>query len=354
MIKIMKNSFLAILSVLLLISCSEKPVEIPPSDVRIGGGLFVLNEGNYNSGNGSLSFYSYDSSKIYNNLFFDVNSRPLGDVPSSMYVVGDKAYIVVNNSGKIEVVNPSTMEEITSITGLISPRNMAIVNDNKAYITSLYSDSVTIINLLTNTVSGYIDIRRSSESIVITGNKAYIANWVGGHEVMVVDVFIDKVTDSISVGPEPESMVIDRYQKLWVLCNGGWQRQNFAELDRIDVSSGIVEEKFKFPTIEASPTCLQIDGYGLNLFYLEGGVRHMEVNASGLPGSILIAESGSHFYKLAVNPANSDLFITDPVDYQQNGYLFCYKNDGTFVSKTTAGIIPGAMCFRLLYYSSSL
>jgi YVTN family beta-propeller protein len=354
MIKIMKNSFLAILSALMLISCTEKPAVLPPSDVRIGGGLFLLNEGNFNSGNGSISFYSYDSLKIFNNIFFDVNTRPLGDVPNSMAIVGDKAYIVVNNSGKIEVVNSSTMAEVKTITGLVSPRNIAVVNYNKAYVTSLYSDSVAIINLSTNSISGFINLRRSSESIVITNNKAYIANWMGGHEVMVVDVLIDKVSDSINVGIEPESMVIDRYQKLWVLCNGGWQRQNVAELDKIDISSDIVEQQFKFPTIEASPTCLQIDGFGLTLFYLESGVRQMDVNASGLPGSILIAESGAHFYKLAVNPVNSDIFITDPIDYQQNGYLFCYKNDGTFVSKTMAGIIPGGMYFRLIYNTNSL
>ena len=40
---------------------------------------------------------------------------------------------------------------------------------------------------------------------------------------MVVDNAADIVTDSIEVGYEPESMVIDRNGTLWVLCNGGWQ-----------------------------------------------------------------------------------------------------------------------------------
>ena len=57
----------------------------------------------------------------------------------------------------------------------------------KAYVTSMYSDSVAIINLNDNTISGYINLRRSSESIVIAGNNAYISNWIGGNEIMVIN-----------------------------------------------------------------------------------------------------------------------------------------------------------------------
>ena len=36
-----------------------------------GQGVFVINEGNFRAGNGSLSFFSYDSVKLYNNIFMD-------------------------------------------------------------------------------------------------------------------------------------------------------------------------------------------------------------------------------------------------------------------------------------------
>ena len=51
---------------------------------------------------------------------------------------------------------------------------------------------------------------------------------------MVIDNTTDEVIDSIEVGIEPESMVIDKNNMLWVLCNGGWTRENFAELDGIN------------------------------------------------------------------------------------------------------------------------
>ena len=162
-----------------------------------GDGVFIINEGNYMRGNGSLSFYSYDSLKIYNDFFNDINGRPLGDVPNSMEILSDMAYIVVNNSGKIEVINKSTLESVATIDGLVSPRNIAFVSKSKAYVTSMYSDSLIILSLTDNSIAGYINLRRSSESLIISGNSAYISNWVGGKEIMVVNTITDKVVDSV-------------------------------------------------------------------------------------------------------------------------------------------------------------
>lgn len=349
----MRNSTVIVFLTFMFVSCTKQPV-IPPNNISIGGGVFVLNEGNFNSGNGSLSFFSYDSMKIYNNLFYEVNGRPLGDVPNSMIINADKAYIVVNNSGKIEVVDKLTLGWKATITGLISPRNMAIVNDNKAYVSSLYSDSVAIIDLSSNSVSGYINMRRSSESIIVSGSRAYISNWMGGDEVMVINTLIDKVVDSIKVGIEPESMVIDRYRRIWVLCNGGWTRENYAELDIISTLNNSVEQNFIFPSKEDNPSCLQIDGFGQTLYYLENGVRKMDINSINLPTTTLITESEENFYKMTVNPVNGDIFVTDAADYMQNGFLLHYQNDGSFIKKYTAGIIPGSMCLNLRYNTSSL
>jgi hypothetical protein len=134
---------------------------------------------------------------------------------------------------------------------------------------------------------------------------------------------------------------------LWVLCNGGWTRQNYAELVGISTFTNYVEKKLVFPSKEASPSCLQIDGIGQNIFYLDNGVRQMDINSDNLPATPLIPESGSYFYKIAINPINSDIFITDAVDFVQRGYVLLYKNNGKFVSKQRADIIPGSMCFKL-------
>jgi YVTN family beta-propeller protein len=343
----MKNFLKIGILLLTLVSCKKAP-NFPDTNLTIGGGVFVVDEGNFRAGNGSLSFYSYDSLKIYNDIFYNVNSRPLGDVPNAMAIRGSNAYIIVNNSGKIEVTDPTTLISKATINGLISPRNISFINDNKAYVSSLYSDSVAIINLSNNSISGYINLRRTSESIAIAGYSAFIANWVGGHEVMVINTLTDQVIDSIEVGIEPESMTFDQNGMLWVLCNGGWDRQNYAKLIQINPMTYSVVKSLVFPTKDDSPTCLLIDGTGKTLLYLDNGVRLMDINATEISSSTFIIQgSGEYFYKIGVNPYNNDIFVTDAVDFVQPGYLLLYDYSGKSISKLKAGIIPGAMCFKI-------
>jgi DNA-binding beta-propeller fold protein YncE len=349
----MKNLVKIVIVSLLIVSCN-KSADYPISNYILRGGAFIVNEGNFRSGNGSLSFYSYDSLKIFNDLFVNANGRPLGDVPNSMAIKGNNAYIVVNNSGKIEIIDQSTLKSLATIQGLNSPRNISFISDNKAYVSSLYSDSVAIINLNTFSISGYINIRRTSESIAIAGNNAFIANWAQGKEIMVVNTTNDRLVDSIEVGNEPESMVFDRYGMLWVLCNGGWMRQYYAKLVEINPSVNKVVKTFTFPTKEESPTCLKIDGLGQTLYYLDDGVRQMDINSTSLPATtFIIQESGESFYKLGINPVNSDIFVTDAVDNTQRGYVLIFKNDGSFVTKQQAGIIPGSMFFKLTFETTN-
>jgi DNA-binding beta-propeller fold protein YncE len=336
--------FISLASV--IISCTKNN-EYRPGSFLTGNGVFIINEGNFMGGNGSLSFYSYDSLKIYNDIFINANGRPLGDVPNSMAISGERIYIVVNNSGKVEVVDKKTMESVKTITGLIAPRNISMVSSTKAYVSSIYSDSITVLDLSDNSVSGFINIRRSSEAIQVLRNKAFVSNWVGGKEVMVIDTDKDKVIDSISVAMEPESMVIDRDKKLWVLCNGGWEREYYAELIAVNTTTSEVERRLVFPSKDASPSCLQIDGDGSTLYYLQNGIHKIKTDAASVPAVPYIPESGHYFYKMGINPVNGDIAVTDAVDYQQKGHLLIFNSGGQLVSDELADIIPGMLCFKL-------
>ncbi len=345
----MTKKVLIIFLVILINSCSKEtnPVIKNTGDSYLSGqGVFILNEGNFRSGNGSLSFFSYDSMKVFNHVFLDVNHRPLGDIPYSMSFHAGNAYIVVNNSGKIEVVNGDDLVSVATIDGIISPRYISFIDETKAYVTSLYSDSLAILNLSSNSISGYINLKKTSESIVTVNSQAYVANWTGGNKIMVINTNNDQVIDSVEVGSEPESMVLDKNETLWVLCNGGWKREHFAELIGINTRSNTITKRFVFPSISDSPACLQIDGKGEVLFFILTGIRRMKTDDIQLPSNIFIRDNGYNFYKMGVNPANDEIFVTDAADYIMKGNIIRYSKAGTFVSEMQADIIPGAICFK--------
>lgn len=333
------------------IALSCKKSETPPDPDSVAGkisgnGVFIINEGNYLAGNGSISFYSYSTSQIYNDLFLQANGRQLGDVPYSMVISGNKGYIVVNNSGNIEVVDKNTLISLKTINGLISPRNILILNSEKAYVSSLYSISLAIINLSNNSVSGSINIGHTSEAIQFCDNKAYVSCWAGGKNVMVINTLTDKVIDSIIVAAEPESMVLDKNNRLWVLCNGGWARLNYANLMVINTATKAIEKQFVFPSKLLSPTCLQINSTRDSVYYVENGLWCMSIQSSALPDKPLRQSGGRQIYKLGIDGRNGRIFYTDVVDYQQKGYLLQLSSKGSAIDSCKADIIPGSLCFK--------
>ena len=343
------NKYFIFFALALLSSCIKDSDPVVTGLERAylsGNGVFIMNEGNFRSGNGSLSFFSYDSMKIYNNIFREANDRPLGDVPYSIGLYNNTAFILVNNSDKVEVANLKDMKSVTTIEKIVSPRYISFINSQKAYVTSLYSDSIRIIDLHSKTATGYIPLENTSESIVTASSRAYAANWTGGSKIFVINTLTDEVTDSIDVGIEPESMVVDRNNTLWVLCNGGWKRENYAELVAVNTSTNTISRRLTFPSLSDSPTCLQIDGSGQFLYYLHDGVRRMDIGSVALPATAFVPQSGYFFYRMGVNPFNNEIFVTDARDYLQKGIVLRYSPDGSLLSLLEADVIPGNLFFK--------
>src|SRR5687767_12691559 len=101
--------FLTIAVLSFLISSCDDDDNKPKGEFEHG--VFVVNEGNFQHADGSISYINPSSGEVSYDLFGAVNSgRALGDVVQSMTIDNDQAYIVVNNSNKIEVVNANTFK----------------------------------------------------------------------------------------------------------------------------------------------------------------------------------------------------------------------------------------------------
>jgi len=329
----------AIIIAALFTSCTSE------DDNRVftpGKGVFVVNEGNYLSGNGSLSFYNLENGIIYNDLFNSKNARMLGDIPEYLAVDGSIGYIVVNNSGTIEKIDMNSMESLGTITDLNSPRQMVIYN-SKGYVSSLYSTKIIVINLSTFSVEKQIEIGCTSEALAIEGNTLFAANWSGGSKVVALNLTTDAIIKSITTGMEPESMVIDKNGKLWVLCTGGWNNEEIPRFSIINTSTLEVESSIPFRTVSDNPSCLTINSGLDTLYYIDEGIRRMPVTATQIATTVLAGEGTSLFYKVAPVPFKGMFCVTDAIDYSQTGRLLVFDKNGNLVDTEYAGIIPGFM-----------
>jgi YVTN family beta-propeller protein len=339
----MKNLCSLIIIVLLFItSCDNSSDE--PGTFPAGKGLFILNEGNFMAGNGSVSFYSEETCSIYNNLFSAVNNRALGDVPTFMAADGERGFIIVNNSGTIEIVDLRSMESIKTLTGLISPRQM-VIYDGKGYISSLTSCKITVIDINDAEMTESIDIGCSSEAMTVSGGKLFVANWSGGNSIVVIDMMTDEVTTSVTTGLEPESMVVDKNGMLWVLCTGGYMNEEVPRLMKISTTSLEVESEMLFRTVTDNPSSLSINKTGDTLYYIDEGIRRMPVTSLSLPAETFVDAGGRLFYRLSASGMTGKICVTDAIDYQQKGDLLIYNSRGELTDTEQAGIIPGYMFF---------
>ena len=338
-------------------------------DVRkTGSAVFIVNEGNFMYGNASLSYYNPQKDEVLNDIFYNTNALPLGDVATSMTIHDSLGYVVVNNSGKIYIINVNTFRYVGKITGLTSPRNIYFVSRNKAYVTDLYAKAITIVDPATRQVTGSISIdnhnpefyQHSSEQMVFFGKYAFVNSWSYDDQVLVINTLTDKLTDSITVVKQPNSMVIDKNNKLWVLSDGGFKGsaygQDTAALTCINPVTRKIEKVFRFPDMEASPTGLCINTAGDSLFFLYGswaggavsyaGVYALPVDTRILPDRPLIPQGNHLFYALGIDPGSGHIYVSDARDFLSRGEVCIFSGQGTPLDSLKVGIIPGSFCFK--------
>lgn len=343
------------LATLLLTSCmkwetgEEETFEASPS------GLFITNEGNFQYGNASLSFYDPAARKVENEVFYRANGMKLGDVAQSMIVHNGVGWVVVNNSHVVFAIDLNTFREVGRITNLTSPRYMHFVSADKAYITQIWDNRITVVNPRTYQITGYIECPAmtmetgSTEQMVQWGDYVYVNCWSYQNRILKIDTRTDTVVDELEVGIQPTSLVIDRNGKMWTITDGGYDGSPYGyeapSLYRIDAETFRIEREFPFALGDA-PSEVQINGAGDKIYWLNEDVWEMDVEAEWLPVRPFLEQRETIYYGLTVDPHSGEVYVADAIDYQQQGMIYRYSPTGELIDEFYVGIIPGAFCWK--------
>lgn len=326
---------------------------IPTTETPLGAyenGIIVSNEGAFGQGNASITYISDDYTTVNNGLFTFHNNTPLGDTAQSIAFNNELAYVVINGSNKIEIVNRYTFLLVATIdSGLSNPRYMAFAN-GKGYVTNwgdggdANDDFIAVIDLSTNTISSTLPIAEGPEKIITTNEKLYVSHKGGynqGNSLSVINTTDNSIV-SVTVGDVPDEMVLDASNNIWLICEGvpSWTgNETDGKLVKFNTTSNTIETTIDFGASE-HPKKLAIEDEEL-YYHMGGAVYTMSTTATTLPTSSIITASS---YAMEVN--NGKLYITN-ADYLNDGVLSVFNlSDYSVISTTTVGLNAGGIYFN--------
>ncbi len=338
-------------------SCMEPPLPLNRTKYDFTGkkGLFITNEGNFMYGNASLSFYVPETKEVFSDVFYNTNGIPLGDVAQSISIRDNLAYVVMNNSGGIYIIDKNNFQIKGAIKNLTSPRYIHFLSDEKAYITDLYAMGITVVNPKTCEIIKQINVRvqninqHPTEQMVQYKNFIFTNCWSHDNKILIIDSNTDMLVDSITLGIQPTSLCIDKYNKIWSITDGGYKGSPYGyeapSLYCINANTREIEKEFKF-NLGDCPSEVCLNGAKDTLYFINGDIWRIPVTAEDFPAEPFIPYNGTKYYGLTVDPETSDVYTADAIDYIQSGVVYRYSAKGVALDTFKVGIIPGAFAFK--------
>lgn len=342
----LRHFTLAVLALLALASCRKDNPE--PTRYPYESGIFVTNEGPFQNGTGTITWYHPDSASAKQHIYQEANGgEPLGNIVQSLTFGDSLGYVVVNNANKVVVVRANTFERLGLIEGVALPRYL-VVDGATGYLSQWGPDgvsgSVAVIDLSTRTVDATIATGSGAEHLLLDGGQLFVAN-AGGFgldsTVAVIDLNTRQVTSHIEVGPNPNSLVKDRNGNLWVLCGGDWASGASGRL--VQLANGTVVQQFEVPTGSGH---LVIDGAGSTLYFINGFGGPVWRHAIDAPALASDPFFEGAFYSLGFDASREWLLTADAGDFTNPGTVRIYDTTGKLVDEFEAGIIPGNFAVR--------
>jgi hypothetical protein len=328
----------------------------PESDLAPRGkyqnGVIILNEGNFTSGNGSLSFYDLDSAKYKANIFQAENGVGLGAYIQNAFIYDDKIYIVCNAPDKIEVVDRFSMKSVGTITfNLANPYAMTFVG-NKIYVSNWgtlnpttfeYTNPFIAVYDLNRTFLKKIARPKQPQNLWAVGNRVLVSD-VSSNTITSINALTDLPDDSVVVGNQPDKLAGDINFGVWVLCRSG-------KLVRINPFNMEIDKTINNVKTLGFNEKMTINTGGTQLYWLASGasfpnfeVHTISISDTEAPDTPLI--TGQYFNGIGYGFYDELLYIGVAPNYTANGKVKRYRSGGAFQNEIDAGIAPNGFIFQ--------
>ena len=373
----------------ILSSCREDE-HIVVSDVQIIrdkidpnskiAGMYLVNEGNMGSNKCTLDFLDYTEGIYMRNIYPERNPtvvKELGDVGNDVQIYGNKLYIIVNCSNKVEVLDARTGVRIKQIEipncryicfrrehAYVSSYVAGVLIDPNAPLGAVFKIDTASLQVVDKVTVGY-----QPEEMVVLGDYLYVAN-SGGYRVPYYDNTVSVVEfegfrqeQQIVVGLNLHRIKADKYGKLWVSSRGNYNDiyspygsvpSNLFVLDnRVGYTEMIVTDPINVP-------CSNMAIHGDSLYLYSHDYDNITQQSTLTYGIINIKTKkvvSKNFitdgtekeikmpYGISIHPETGDIYVTDAKNYVSTGTLSCYNKEGKRKWRVSTGDIPAHMVY---------
>lgn len=331
--------------VTLLASCKKNN---DPTFVLPTQGVYVLNQGNFNQNNSTLTYYDYRDKTTAADIYQSANATKLGDTGNDVGIYGSKMYIVVNNSNRLTIADAKTAKLNKQIT--ISQPRYVVFYDKNAFVTS-YNGTVSVIDTASLVITKTITVGRNPEQMVVSNAKLYVANSGGldpnynfDKTVSVIDLTTLTETKKITVTDNPISLAADNYNNVYVISLG-----NYA-----DIAAGLTIINANTDVVKSQPDVnlgynIPIVANGDYVYFptADNKIALFNAKTQTMERANFITDGTTVTtpYALNIDKLSGYLFVTDAKDYSSNGSLYAYDVRGKKVYTVTTGINPGKIAF---------
>ncbi|MEI8278789.1 MAG: DUF5074 domain-containing protein [Bacteroidota bacterium] len=349
--------YLLVCLCILWASCvKDKPSDIyHPTPTNTTGNVYIVCEGMYGAGNAALSLYQPSKDCVYDDIFYSINHQTLGDVFQSMTPIGDKYFLCINHSDLIVVIQKSTWQLLTTIN-VHQPRYILPISDTKAYVSSLYSKKVYVINPQSMHLTDSFNMPYSNTEGMLLYNNAFLATWdIRSNILYSINTSTDQIEQSITLaGNAPQEVLLDKDNNIWVL-SGNIDSGKRSTFTRLDPNSGQAFKYYTFSDSTVDAIKPLMNKTKDTIYFIEvnysgkaqnNGIYRMSIYDDALPTTPFIAaKTNQYFWALGIEPKTGNIYVGDPKGFYQKGTVYIYNGAGTLQKQFNVGTGPGHFYF---------
>src|SRR6478736_160497 len=319
-----KFSLLVVLAIAFsIVSCNKSS---DPVKGKYQTGVLVANQGNFGSGNGDVTYYNSSTGAAEQTIYKTANGgvKFAGDVLQSITLDGNVAYLVLNGSNKIKIVDNNTFKLDTAFTDpkLDKPQYLQVINGQayssvwgpydanysliKSYILVMDTKKLTLVDTITTDL-GVQNLLYNGKYLFASNN-----NFGASSTVSVIDPSTDKRIKQFKLSAGPAGMVLDANGKLWVIATGSstnFVGNNDGALYRVNPSTFDIEQKIN---LSANPgSSIDITPDKKSIYYSVGNsIYKIGIDATDAPtSSFFNASDVVQLSTLAVNQKTGEIYI---------------------------------------------